>query len=52
MAIGANPAITNGRNCDHFPNTIRALYELSRLPAEDIETAIEHGDITLTSGHG
>lgn len=31
MAIGANPAITNGRNCDHFPNTIRALYELSRL---------------------
>lgn len=46
MAIGGNPAISNSRNCDHLPTAARALYELSRLPAEQIEEHIASGAIT------
>lgn len=51
MSIGRNPAI-NARSCADLPTAARALYELSRLPAEDIEAGIDAGDITphMTKG--
>lgn len=45
MRIGRNEAL-NSANSRNLPSTIFALYELSRLPAEDIEDAIDSGDIT------
>lgn len=45
MAVGENAAISNGRNCDHLPGSTRALYELSRLAPEVIESGIESGDV-------
>lgn len=44
MSIGGNAAISNGRSSDHLPASTRALYELSRLAPEVIESGIEHGD--------
>ena len=42
MQIGEN---LNVRNCGHLPTASRALYELSRLDPEDIESGIESGAI-------
>lgn len=46
MTISRNPAISNSGNCHHFPNAFRALAELARMNPEDVEAAIESGDIT------
>ena len=46
MEIARNPAISNVAPGLHLPTSIKALYELSRLPAEDIENGIANGDIT------
>lgn len=46
MTLAENPAIANDRNCGHLPTAARALYELSRLPAEEIEAGIKSGAIT------
>ncbi|AER47794.1 hypothetical protein DEADP_51 [Mycobacterium phage DeadP] len=46
MSIGGNEALGNRGNCHDLPSSLRALYELSRLPAEDIEAGIESGAIT------
>ena len=46
MSIGSNTALTNASNCAYLPTAARALYELSRLDADDIEHGIETGAIT------
>lgn len=45
MSIGRNGAISNRSHGNDFPTAMRALYELSRLDPEDIESGIESGDI-------
>lgn len=45
MTIAKNPAITNNRNYGDLPNTITALFELSRLEPERVEEKIASGDI-------
>jgi hypothetical protein len=46
MAIGFNPAFANTGNCTYLPKSERALYELSRAPADLIEARIQDGSIT------
>lgn len=46
MAIGANAALSNPNHGSDLPQTVKALYELSRLPADEIEAGIEDGTIT------
>lgn len=46
MSVGGNPAISNASNCAHLPTAARALYELSRLEPDEIETGIANGHIT------
>lgn len=46
MQIGGNAALSNQCNSTSLPTAMRALYELSRLPAEEIDAAIADGAIT------
>lgn len=46
MAIGANDAITNRSHANDLPPDIETVYVLSRLPAAEIEAAIERGDVS------
>ncbi|WP_133058017.1 hypothetical protein [Mycolicibacterium vulneris] len=46
MRIGRNEALSNSASLRNLPNSIIALYELSRLLAEDIEQGIAEGEIT------
>ncbi|MEC4904564.1 DUF3102 domain-containing protein [Mycobacteroides chelonae] len=46
MLISENGAIANHANKSDLPAAITALYELSRLPPEDIEDGISSGVIT------
>ncbi|WP_409430574.1 hypothetical protein ACJEIK_26420 [Mycobacterium sp. SMC-16] len=46
MSIAANPAISNRPTLGDLPSSIVALAELSRLPAEEIESGIADGSIT------
>ena len=46
MSIGSSAALTNASNCAYLPTAARALYELSRLDADDIEAGIQSGAIT------
>lgn len=45
MSIAHNAAIANRSNCSDLPGSARALYELSRLAPEVIESGIESGDV-------
>jgi hypothetical protein len=44
--IGGNSAITNTGNCTYLAASQRALFELSRAPADVIEARIRDGSIT------
>lgn len=46
MSIAANPAISNRPTLGDLPSSIVALAELSRLPADEIESGIADGSIT------
>src|SRR5699024_11111348 len=46
MKISENSAIANQCNSTSLPTAARALYELSRLPADELESGIASGDIT------
>lgn len=46
MSIADNPAIANRPTLGDLPSSLVALAELSRLPAEDIESGIASGAIT------
>lgn len=46
MAIARNPVLSDATHVSHLPSAWGTLYELSRLPAEVIEEAIEGGEIT------
>ena len=46
MRIGANPALSNPNHGSDLPHAIKALFELSRLDPEDIESGVETGAIT------
>lgn len=50
QAIGRQ--FSNRPSLDDLPTLVSALYELSRLPAEDIETAHQTTPNRLTSRHG
>lgn len=45
MAVGRNAELSNGSSSNHLPASLDALYQLSRLSPEVIESGIEHGDI-------
>lgn len=49
MSVGKNVALTNPRNCSDLPSSARTLYELSRAPAEAIESALASGKVTVTT---
>lgn len=49
MSIGGNPVLANTSNCAYLPKTERTLYELSRIPADKLQTAIESGRVTPQS---
>ncbi|MDO3331571.1 hypothetical protein [Mycobacteroides abscessus] len=46
MTVAGNLAISNRSHGNDLPSAFRPLYELSRLPAEEIEDHIESGVIT------
>lgn len=45
MSIGGNPALANATSSTHLPSALDAIYELSRLAPEAIESGIESGDV-------
>lgn len=47
MSIGSNAALTNASNRAYLPTAVRALYELSRIAPDDIETEAITADLTI-----
>ncbi|MEU2416451.1 hypothetical protein ABZ546_01520 [Brachybacterium paraconglomeratum] len=45
MSLARNAALANASNYSHLPTSPTALYQLSRLAPEVIESGIERGDI-------
>jgi hypothetical protein len=46
MAIAQHPVLANPKHVSHLPAAVGTLAALARLPAEDLERAIEGGTIT------